>query len=120
MNDTYEVESDVDKYIFRIYRADRRSRPDIEFELELLRFLSANGIGVSEPIPGKDGAYLSGFNVMEEPGTGSYFNMRKGTSCRFTPQRTVTDSVNPSAVCIRQRIILKVSLQGNSWIWSFL
>lgn len=35
MNDTYEVETDVDKYIFRIYRADRRSRSDIEFELKL-------------------------------------------------------------------------------------
>lgn len=78
MNDTYEVESDVDKYIFRIYRADRRSRPDIEFELELLRFLSANGIGVSEPIPGKDGAYLSGFNVMEGTRYGVLFQYAEG------------------------------------------
>lgn len=43
MNDTYEVETDVDKYIFRIYKAGRRSGSDIEFELELLRFLSAKG-----------------------------------------------------------------------------
>ncbi|QOT12730.1 phosphotransferase [Paenibacillus sp. JNUCC32] len=78
MNDTYAIETDVDKYIFRIYRADRRSRPDIEFELELLRFLSANGISVSEPIPGKDGAYLSGFNVMEGTRYGVLFQYAEG------------------------------------------
>ncbi|MCV4230600.1 phosphotransferase [Virgibacillus sp. LDC1] len=78
MNDAYEVETDVDKYIFRIYRADRRSGSDIEFELELLRFLSAKGIIVSEPIPGKDGAYLRGFNVMEGIRYGVLFQYAEG------------------------------------------
>lgn len=78
MNDTYEVETDVDKYIFRIYRADRRSRSDIDFELELLQFLGANGISVSEPIPGKDGVYLRGFNVMEGTRYGVLFQYAEG------------------------------------------
>lgn len=78
MNDTYEVETDVDRYIFRIYRADRRSRSDIEFELELLRFLGANGISVSEPIPRKDGTYLNGFNVTEGMRYGVLFQYAEG------------------------------------------
>lgn len=78
MNDTYEVETDVDRYIFQVYRADRRSRSDIEFELELLRFLGANGISVSEPIPRKDGTYLNGFNVTEGMRYGVLFQYAEG------------------------------------------
>lgn len=61
MNDTYILETALEKYIFRVYRADRRSKSDIDFELELLNDLQDKGINVSIPIPRKDGIMINEF-----------------------------------------------------------
>lgn len=59
MNDTYLAATNAKKYVFRVYRADRKNRSDIEFELELLQYLGGHGIGVSEPIRKKDGSFIN-------------------------------------------------------------
>lgn len=61
MNDTYIVETGSDKYIFRVYRADRRNRSEIAFELDVLNHLHQNNVNVSIPIAQKDGTFINDF-----------------------------------------------------------
>lgn len=65
MNDTYILETGSGKYIFRVYRADRRNKSEISFELDLLNYLNENDVSVSIPIIKKDGTLLNEFFVPE-------------------------------------------------------
>jgi Ser/Thr protein kinase RdoA (MazF antagonist) len=78
MNDTYILETALEKYIFRVYRADRRSKSDIDFELELLNDLQDKGINVSIPIPRKDGIMINEFLVPEGVKYGVMFSFAEG------------------------------------------
>jgi len=49
MNDTYVLVTEQSKYIFRVYRADRRNNSEIAFELDLLNYLNEQGVDVSIP-----------------------------------------------------------------------
>lgn len=50
VNDTYLVTTPHDKFIFRLYRYNLRRVQDIQFEVELLQYLDAEGVAVSHPI----------------------------------------------------------------------
>lgn len=89
MNDTYILETALEKYIFRVYRADRRSKSDIDFELELLKDLQDKGINVSIPIPRKDGIMINEFLVPEGVKYGVMFSFAVGNE---KPIHAVEDS----------------------------
>ncbi|MBY3620622.1 phosphotransferase [Acinetobacter sp. CUI P1] len=78
MNDTYILQTALEKYIFRVYRADRRSRSEIDFELELLNDLHEKGVNVSIPIPRKDGIIFNEFLVPEGVKYGVLFSFAEG------------------------------------------
>ncbi|WP_211750161.1 phosphotransferase [Paenibacillus sp. Marseille-Q4541] len=78
MNDTYIVTTAIEKYIFRVYRADRRSQAEIEFELDLLECLASADIRVSTPIKRKDDSFLNTFEVSEGTKYGVLFNFAEG------------------------------------------
>jgi Ser/Thr protein kinase RdoA (MazF antagonist) len=59
MNDTYLVLSGGVQYILRAYRHGHRTLPQIEHELELLRFLNGRGVNVAAPVPRKDGQFIT-------------------------------------------------------------
>lgn len=78
MNDTYIVEAGSDKYIFRVYRADRRNRSEIAFELDVLNYLHQNNVNVSIPIAQKDGTFINDFLVTEGVKYGVMFSYAEG------------------------------------------
>ncbi|WIM38274.1 phosphotransferase [Paenibacillus sp. PK4536] len=89
MNDTYIVESGSGKYIFRVYRADRRSRSDIAFELDVLNYLNENDVNVSIPIAQKDRTFINDFLITEGVKHGVMFSYAEGNE---KPIHTVEDS----------------------------
>lgn len=54
LNDTYLVETEVEKYILRIYRRSWRNKQEIDFELALLGFLHEQKQQVAYPIHNKN------------------------------------------------------------------
>ena len=74
MNDTYVLVTEHTKYIFRVYRADRRNTSEVSFELDLLNYLSAEGVSVSVPIRKKDGTFIAEFLVSEGVRCGVMFS----------------------------------------------
>jgi len=66
LNDTYLVKCGADeKYIFRIYRANWRSRTDIAHEVAALTHLRDSGVAVSQALRRRDGAHQCTFEAPE-------------------------------------------------------
>ncbi|MBE1442851.1 phosphotransferase enzyme family protein [Paenibacillus sp. OAS669] len=78
LNDTYIVITNDNKYILRIYKVNWRSISDIEFEIELLNHLLANGIPVSFPVEKKDGGYHTELKAPEGPRYAVLFTYAEG------------------------------------------
>lgn len=78
MNDTYILVTEQAKYIFRVYRADRRNNSEISFELDLLNYLNVQGVDVSIPIRKKDGTFINDFFVTEGVKYGVMFSFAEG------------------------------------------
>jgi Ser/Thr protein kinase RdoA (MazF antagonist) len=56
LNDTYLLASPGARYMARVYSARHCSRPEVAYELDLLRHLRNRGVSVSSPLPAVDGA----------------------------------------------------------------
>ncbi|HLO56535.1 MAG TPA: phosphotransferase [Saprospiraceae bacterium] len=65
INDTYLVTDDTDKYVFRVYSLDWRTKTEIEEEIRLLNQLKENGISISYPLPDIENNYIQTFNAPE-------------------------------------------------------
>lgn len=78
VSDTYILENEQEKYIFKIYRDAHRKLAEIEAEVELLNVLHAKGGKVSYPIKAIDGAQIQSFNAAEGTRYGVLFTFAKG------------------------------------------
>lgn len=78
VSDTYLLEGEQDKYIFKIYRDAHRKLEEIQAEVELLTILHANGAKVSYPITAIDGEQIQSFNAAEGIRYGVLFTFAKG------------------------------------------
>ena len=78
VSDTYILENESQKYIFKIYRDAHRTRNEIEAEVELLNILKANGNFVSYPIIDQSGKQIQRFNAIEGPRNGILFSFAEG------------------------------------------
>ncbi|WP_199616423.1 phosphotransferase enzyme family protein [Paenibacillus alkalitolerans] len=58
VNDIYAVKTQSGKYIVKVYRANWRTESELRYELDFLLHLNQCGVGVSLPIPRKDGNLL--------------------------------------------------------------
>lgn len=65
VSDTYLLEGESEKYIFKIYRNKHRSLSEIKAEVELLHHLKQHGAKVAFPIFDKDGNDIQSFNLAE-------------------------------------------------------
>ncbi|SFF02135.1 Ser/Thr protein kinase RdoA involved in Cpx stress response, MazF antagonist [Paenibacillus algorifonticola] len=83
------LETEEAKYIFRVYRADRRRISEIKFELDLLKELHVKGVNVSIPIAKKDGTFINEFLVSEGMKYGVMFSFAEGDE---KPIQTIEDS----------------------------
>jgi len=78
VSDTYILENDKSKYIFKIYRDAHRKRNEIEAEVELLNILKANGNSVSHPLTDRNGKQIQQFNAIEGLRNGVLFSFAEG------------------------------------------
>ncbi|MFC3559359.1 phosphotransferase [Pedobacter jamesrossensis] len=78
VSDTYILERDEEKYIFKIYRDSHRKLSEIEAEVELLNILKENGNSVSYPIKDIYGKQIQQFNAIEGIRNGILFSYAKG------------------------------------------
>ena len=82
-NDTYLVEAEQKKYIFRIYLNGKyyiKSNDDYRFELELINHLHGHGVSVSLAIPTTQGDFLGVVNTKKDQRTFALFHYAEGIS----------------------------------------
>lgn len=65
INDTYLVTDGHNKYVFRVYSLDWRSRTEIAEEIRLLNQLRDNSISVSYALPDKENNFIQILNAPE-------------------------------------------------------
>lgn len=65
INDTYLVTDNLDKFVFRIYSLNWRSRLEITEEIKLLNELKQNNIPVSYPLSDKENYFIQTLNAPE-------------------------------------------------------
>lgn len=67
VNDTYLVQTSIEKYVLRIYRAGWRALSDVLYEIDVLEHLNRKGVSVSSPIAQRDGSFVSTIQAPEGP-----------------------------------------------------
>lgn len=65
LNDTYMLIGSERRFVLRVYRVDRRTSSEIEYELDALMHLSHMDVPVSTPILRKDGTRLAALEAPE-------------------------------------------------------
>ena len=79
VNDTYLVSTETGKrWIYRIYRANLRTREAIEDELLFLEFLAENSARVAKPVRNVSGEYINSFMAPEGERFGVLFEYADG------------------------------------------
>jgi Ser/Thr protein kinase RdoA (MazF antagonist) len=78
VSDTYIIESEQEKYIFKIYRDNHRTETEIRGEAELLTFFKEKGANISFPLPNMDNNMLTAFNAAEGTRFGMLFTYAQG------------------------------------------
>lgn len=78
VSDTYIVENQNEKYIFKIYRDAHRKLDEIEGEAGLLTILADKGAKVSCPVADLSGDKIQSFNAAEGTRYGILFTYAKG------------------------------------------
>ncbi|NIF03971.1 phosphotransferase [Chryseobacterium sp. Tr-659] len=87
MNHLYIVQDDEQKYVFRVYTHNWRTKSEIEEELRLLIHLKENNKQVAYPIADKSGEYVQEIEAPEGKRFGVLFSFAKGTkTAKFSPQ----------------------------------
>lgn len=79
MNHLYIVHDSENKYVFRVYTHDWRTRVEIDEELRLLLYLQENDCQVSYPIADKSNQLIQELEAPEGKRFGVLFSFAKGT-----------------------------------------
>lgn len=83
VSDTYLLENEQARYIFKVYRAAHRTPSEIAGEVELLTYLGTHQAPVAAPLPALDGRFLLPLAAAE--------GERQGVLFAFAPGRVVMD-----------------------------
>ena len=87
MNHLYIVYDSENKYVFRVYTHNWRTKLEIEEELRLLLHLKETGGQVAFPLADKSNQYIQEIEAPEGKRFGVLFSYAKGTkTARFSPQ----------------------------------
>ncbi len=88
INDSYLITDDNDKYVFRVYSLNWKTKEEILEEIRLLNLLHENSIPVSYPISDIDKNYIQQFNAPEGKRFGVLFSFAKGEKLLNFPAAT--------------------------------
>ncbi len=86
VNDTYQVMSGQQSSYYRVYRAGLRSRQDVQFEVDLLLHLQAEGVQVSVPIAKRDGSHITEIAAPEGLRYGVLFTSAPGKVLEYVEE----------------------------------
>ena len=78
LNDSYVVTTQNEKYIFRVYRHNWRSKSDILFEMDALNWLKEKGLFVSAPVKTTQGNWTIDIQAPEGIRYGGLFTYSPG------------------------------------------
>jgi Ser/Thr protein kinase RdoA (MazF antagonist) len=80
LNDNYLIKAAAGKFILRVYRHNWRDMRDIESEVELIRYLKANGLSVSYPLEDQEGVTIQQISAPEGLRYAVLFTYARGES----------------------------------------
>ncbi len=78
VSDTYLLQNDTEKYIFKLYRDSHRKLEEIQAEVELLHILKKKETKVSYVIPDLNGNQIQSYNAAEGIRNGVLFSFAAG------------------------------------------
>jgi Ser/Thr protein kinase RdoA (MazF antagonist) len=78
VSDTYILQNENEKYIFKLYRDRHRKLEEIEAEVEFINILGNKGAKVSRPISDQKGRWVQTFEGAEGVKNGVLFSFAKG------------------------------------------
>ncbi len=82
VNHTYLIKDAATKYVLRVYTYNWRTEEEVLAEVELLNTLKTNQVGVSYPIPDKEGQYLQRIAACEGERFAVLFSFAEGEIVR--------------------------------------
>jgi Ser/Thr protein kinase RdoA (MazF antagonist) len=85
INDTYLVISNLEKYVFRVYSLNWRTKVEIEEEIRMLNELRENRIPVSYAVVDRENNYLQKLNAPEGDRFGVLFTYAEGEKLHRFP-----------------------------------
>lgn len=88
VNHTYLVIDNLEKFIFRIYSLNWRSRDEIAEEIKLLNQLKENNISISYPIKDKENNYIQTLNAPEGDRFAVLFTYASGEKLHIISKET--------------------------------
>lgn len=88
INDSYLVTDNLDKFVFRVYSLNWRSKAEIEEEIKLLNKLKENAISISYPLLDKENNYIQTLNAPEGDRFGVLFTFASGEKLHIISQET--------------------------------
>jgi Ser/Thr protein kinase RdoA (MazF antagonist) len=87
MNHLYMINDGEEKFVFRVYTFNWRTKLEIVEELRLLIHLKQNDAPITYPLADKSGELIQEFNAPEGKRYGALFSFAHGTkNARFTPE----------------------------------
>jgi len=107
INHNYLIDTDTgEKFVFRIYFKNWRTKNEIEEELSLLHYLKSNGISVSYPIKDSNNNFIQSINGFEGERFGVLFSFAEGEFIR-KPSEEVCYNLGVTMAKIHQLTINK-------------
>ncbi|AXY73364.1 hypothetical protein D3H65_04940 [Paraflavitalea soli] len=92
VSDTYKLEGEAQRYIFKIYRDAHRSLEEIKGEVELLNALQEGGAPVSHPIRDLEGGQIQSFEAAEGTRYGVLFSYAAGKPVGVISDEQITNT----------------------------
>lgn len=124
INDTYLVTDNLERFVFRVYSLNWRTRTEIEEEIKLLSELRQNNILVSYPLPDKENNFIQTLNAPEGDRFAVLFSFAKGNKMHIISKEThfeigqimacihkITDNLELNRIHYTPEIILIDSLK---------
>jgi Ser/Thr protein kinase RdoA (MazF antagonist) len=88
INDTYLVTDNSNKFVFRVYSLNWRTKAEIDEEIELLNQLKQNDISISYPISDNKNHYIQTLNAPEGDRFAVLFTFARGEKLPITSKGT--------------------------------
>lgn len=113
VGDTYMVNAAGSRFVWQVYRADQRSLPQIQAEMQLLFALKEAGIGVSAPVADLHGNAIQALEAVEGVKHAVLFTYASGKPATLLSDKQLRHLGTEMAKF--HKVSSAVQLQGGRW-----